>query len=42
MRKLIWLVDMSLDGFMSGPNGELDWAAAQMDHRILSSQQGAG
>ncbi len=34
MRKIIWLVDMSLDGFMSGPNGELDWAAAQMDDEL--------
>ncbi len=25
---------MSLDGFMSGPNGELDWAAAQMDDEL--------
>jgi dihydrofolate reductase len=34
MRKVVWLVDMSLDGFMSGPNGELDWAAAQMDDEM--------
>jgi dihydrofolate reductase len=34
MRKIIWLVDMSLDGFMSGPKGELDWAAAQMDDEM--------
>jgi dihydrofolate reductase len=25
MRKLIWMMSVSLDGFMSGPNGELDW-----------------
>ena len=34
MRRVIWLVDMSLDGFMSGPNGELDWAAPQMDDEM--------
>ncbi|MGP0017849.1 MAG: dihydrofolate reductase family protein [Candidatus Sulfotelmatobacter sp.] len=34
MRRIIWLVDMSLDGFMSGPKGELDWAAAQMDDEM--------
>ena len=37
MRKIIWLVDMSLDGFMSGPKGELDWAAAQMDDEMWES-----
>jgi dihydrofolate reductase len=37
MRKLIWLVDMSLDGFMSGLKGELDWAAAQMDDEMWAS-----
>lgn len=31
MKKLIWLVDMSLDGFMSGPNGELDWLGTDVD-----------
>jgi uncharacterized protein YndB with AHSA1/START domain/dihydrofolate reductase len=35
-RELLWLVDMSLDGFMSGPNGELDWASASMDDEIWS------
>ncbi len=34
MRKIIWLVDMSLDGFISGPKGELDWAAPQMDDEM--------
>lgn len=37
MRKIIWLVDTSLDGFMSGPKGELDWAAAQMDDEMWDS-----
>lgn len=31
MKKLRWLVDSSLDGFMSRPNGALDWAAPNMD-----------
>ena len=34
MRKLIWLMHMSLDGFVSGPNGELDWAGAGMDDEL--------
>ncbi|MEU7576034.1 dihydrofolate reductase family protein [Streptomyces sp. NPDC041068] len=25
MRKIIWAMSASLDGFMSGPDGELDW-----------------
>jgi dihydrofolate reductase len=25
MRKLIWIVHVSLDGFVAGPNGEIDW-----------------
>jgi dihydrofolate reductase len=25
MRKLIWMMSVSLDGFMEGPNRELDW-----------------
>jgi dihydrofolate reductase len=28
MRKVILTMHMSLDGFVSGPNGELDWTAA--------------
>jgi dihydrofolate reductase len=34
MRKLSWLVHLSLDGFISGPNGELDWAGASMDDEL--------
>ena len=34
MRKLIWLMHMSLDGFVSGPNGEMDWAGASMDDEL--------
>jgi len=25
MRKIIWLMHLSLDGFVAGPNGEIDW-----------------
>lgn len=25
MRKIIWLTHVSLDGFVAGPNGEIDW-----------------
>src|SRR5437016_5020913 len=25
MRKVIFLIHMSLDGFVAGPNGEMDW-----------------
>src|SRR5580658_7088732 len=25
MRKIIWMMSVSLDGFMEGPNQELDW-----------------
>jgi len=31
MKKLIWLIDISLDGFMSGLNGELDWLGVDVD-----------
>lgn len=34
MRKIIWLMHGSLDGFASGPNGELDWAGAGMDDEL--------
>ena len=34
MRKLIWLMHMSLDGLVSGPNGELDWAGSGMDDEL--------
>ena len=34
MRKLIWLIHTSLDGMVSGPNGEMDWAARGMDDEL--------
>jgi uncharacterized protein YndB with AHSA1/START domain/dihydrofolate reductase len=39
-KKLVWLVDVSLDGFMSGLQGELDWAAASMDQEMWSEVNG--
>jgi len=32
MRKVILTMHMSLDGFIAGPNGELDWTAADEAH----------
>lgn len=29
MRKIIAALQMSVDGFIEGPNGELDWAMAE-------------
>lgn len=29
MRKIIAALQTSLDGFIEGPNGELDWAMAE-------------
>lgn len=34
MRRVIWLVHTSVDGFVAGPNGELDWAGANMDDEL--------
>jgi dihydrofolate reductase len=34
MRKIISFVHMSLDGFVAGPNGELDWA--KVDEELFS------
>jgi hypothetical protein len=34
VKKLVWLVDMSVDGFISGPEGELDWAGKNMDGEL--------
>jgi dihydrofolate reductase len=34
MRKVIWLIHMSLEGFVSGPKGEVDWAGASMDDEL--------
>ncbi len=34
MRPLVWVIDMSLDGFMSGLKGELDWAGVDVDDEL--------
>jgi hypothetical protein len=31
MRKIIWLMHVSLDGFVAGPDGEIDWIPLSMD-----------
>lgn len=31
MRKIIWLMHVSLDGFVAGPNGEMDWIRVDDD-----------
>ena len=33
MRKLIYSMGVSLDGFMQGPNGEKDWVEGRRDAR---------
>ncbi len=35
MRKLELQVQISVDGFVCGPNGELDWMTFNMDDKIL-------
>jgi dihydrofolate reductase len=39
MRKVIYSMGMSLDGFMAGPGGELDWGAPDEElHRFHNEQ----
>ncbi|MEA2226163.1 MAG: hypothetical protein QOE67_1445, partial [Solirubrobacteraceae bacterium] len=39
MRKLIYSMGMSLDGFIAGPGGELDWTAPDEElHRFHNRQ----
>src|SRR6266540_5587131 len=35
MRKLKLQVQMSIDGFVGGPNGELDWMTWNMDKKLI-------
>jgi dihydrofolate reductase len=37
MRKLKLQVQMSVDGFVAGPNGELDWTTRDMDQGVLDT-----
>lgn len=30
MRKLIFKIEVTLDGFIGGPNGEMDWGSASV------------
>ena len=40
MRKIIYQTLVSLDGFVSGPNGELDWHVVTEDmHRVYNEEQ---
>jgi dihydrofolate reductase len=36
MRKLKLQVQITVDGFVAGPNGELDWKTSNMDDKILA------
>src|SRR5690242_864453 len=39
MRKLIYSMGVSLDGFIAGPGGEIDWAAPDEElHRFHNAQ----
>jgi dihydrofolate reductase len=39
MRKLIYSMSVSLDGFIAGPNGEIDWGAPDEElHRFHNEQ----
>lgn len=39
MRKVIYSMGVSLDGFIAGPNGEIDWAAPDEElHRFHNEQ----
>ncbi len=35
MRKLVLKMSMSLDGFVGGPNGEIDWLFRSMDSGVM-------
>jgi dihydrofolate reductase len=42
MRKIIWMMSVSLDGFMEGPNRELDWHLFYDElHRHFNEELGA-
>ena len=41
MRKVIYSMGVSLDGFIAGPNGEIDWSAPDEElHRFHNEQTG--
>jgi dihydrofolate reductase len=39
MRKLIYSMGVSLDGFIAGPNGEIDWGAPDEERHRFHNQQ---
>ena len=39
MKKLILQMNITMDGFVAGPNGELDWMEAEMDTKQLQILQ---
>ena len=39
MRKLIYSMSVSLDGFIAGPNGEIDWSAPDEELHRFHNQQ---
>jgi dihydrofolate reductase len=42
MRKIIWMMSVSLDGFMTGPAGELDWNLVDEElHQHLNDEIGS-
>jgi dihydrofolate reductase len=39
MRKLVYSMGVSLDGFIAGPNGEIDWSAPDEQRHRFHNQQ---
>ena len=39
MRKLIYSMTVSLDGFIAGPDGEIDWSAPDEELHRFHNQQ---
>jgi len=39
MRKLIYSMGVSLDGFIAGPDGEIDWSAPDEELHLFHNQQ---
>ena len=42
MRKLIYSMSVSLDGFIAGPDGEIDWSAPDEELHRFHKRAGAG
>ena len=36
MRKLVLKMSVSIDGFVGGPNGEIDWILRSLDESVTS------